>query len=143
MTIRIFIKILSLPIVCLAVAGCMPSKDSCPPAEGVALQILGSGGPIADDARASSGYVVWIDGQSRVLIDAGGGTFLRFGEAGATFEALDFVGLSHFHTDHSADFPALIKSGNFSDRDRSLSIAGPEGDAPFPGVKDFMQSMFG
>jgi ribonuclease BN (tRNA processing enzyme) len=75
------------------------------------------------------------------LQDAGGGTFLRFGEAGATFEALDFIGLSHFHTDHSADFPALIKSGNFSDRDRSLSIAGPEGDGAFPGLKGFLQSI--
>jgi ribonuclease BN (tRNA processing enzyme) len=141
MTIRIFIKLLSLPIACLVMAGCTAPAVSCPPAEGAALQILGSGGPIADDARASSGYIVWIDGASRVLVDAGGGTFLRFGEAGATFEALDFIGLSHFHTDHSADFPALIKSGNFSDRQRSLSIAGPEGDAVFPGLTDFLQSM--
>ena len=143
MTIRIFIKILSLPVLCVAMAGCTPPAVSCPPAEGVALQVLGSGGPIADDARASSGYIVWIDGESRILIDAGGGTFLRFGEAGATFEALDFIGLSHFHTDHSADFPALIKSGNFSGRERSLSIAGPDGDGAFPGLKDFLQSMLG
>ncbi len=26
----------------------------------LALQILGSGGPIADDSRASSGYLLWI-----------------------------------------------------------------------------------
>jgi ribonuclease BN (tRNA processing enzyme) len=143
MTIRIFIKIVSLPIAWLALVACTQAATTCPPAEGVALQILGSGGPIADDSRASSGYIVWIDGKSRVLIDAGGGTFLRFGEAGATFEALDFIGLSHFHTDHSADFPALIKSGNFSDRDRSLSIAGPQGDGAFPGLKDFLQSMLG
>ena len=143
MTIRIFIKIVSLPIAWLALVACTQAATTCPPAEGVALQILGSGGPIADDSRASSGYIVWIDGKSRVLIDAGGGTFLRFGEAGATFEALDFIGLSHFHTDHSADFPALIKSGNFSDRDRSLSIAGPEGDGAFPGLKGFLQSMLG
>ena len=143
MTIRIFTIILSLPIACLALAGCTPPMESCPPPEGTALQILGSGGPIADDGRASTGYVVWIDGRSRVLIDAGGGTFLRFGEAGATFEDLDFLGLSHFHTDHSADFPALVKSGNFSDRDRPLSIAGPEGDGPFPGLKDFLQAMLG
>jgi len=143
MTIRTFTKILSLPIASLALLACTPATATCPPAEGLALQILGSGGPIADDARASSGYLVWIDGQSRVLIDAGGGTFLRFGEAGATFKALDFIGLSHFHTDHSADFPALIKSGNFSGRDRSLSIAGPAGDGRFPGLKDFLQSMLG
>ena len=109
----------------------------------IVLQVLGSGGPIADDGRASTGYLVWVDGESRVLIDAGGGTFLRFGEAGASFEALDFVGLSHLHTDHSADFPALIKSGNFSPRDRALPVAGPGGDGAFPRLEDFLRAMFG
>lgn len=104
------------------------------------LQILGSGGPIADDGRASSGYLLWINGESRVLIDAGGGTFLRFGEAGASFDELDFVGLSHLHTDHSADFPALLKSGSFSDRDRPLPIAGPNGDGVFPGLNDYLRA---
>jgi ribonuclease BN (tRNA processing enzyme) len=107
----------------------------------VALQVLGSGGPIADDGRASSGYIVWVDGQSRVLIDAGGGTFLRFGEAGADFAELDFVGLSHFHTDHSADFPALLKSGNFSPRERPLPLAGPGAGGPFPGLVSYMTSL--
>jgi len=109
--------------------------------EGVTLQILGSGGPIADDGRASSGYLVWAGGESRVLIDAGGGTFLRFGEAGASFAELDFVGLSHLHTDHSADFPALLKSGNFSDRDRPLPVAGPDGDGVFPGLNGYLRTM--
>ena len=110
--------------------------------EGVRLQVLGSGGPIADDGRASTGYLLWIDGKSRVLIDAGGGTFLRFGEAGAKFEDLDFVGLSHLHTDHSADFPALVKSGNFSSRKRALPMAGPGGDGEFPGLKRYLKAMF-
>ncbi|MCP4300323.1 MAG: MBL fold metallo-hydrolase [Gammaproteobacteria bacterium] len=96
------------------------------------LHVLGSGGPIADDGRASSAYLIWVDGVSRVLIDTGGGAFLRFGEAGAAFIDLDFVGLSHFHTDHSADFPALLKSGSFSGRKRALHIAGPDADGPFP-----------
>jgi ribonuclease BN (tRNA processing enzyme) len=122
-------------------AACVRHEGACSPHDGVILQILGSGGPIADDGRASSGYLVWIDGESRVLIDAGGGTFLRFGEAGASFAALDFVGLSHLHTDHSAAFPALLKSGNFSDRDRPLPIAGPDGDGVFPGLKDYLRAM--
>jgi ribonuclease BN (tRNA processing enzyme) len=75
------------------------------------------------------------------MIDAGGGSFLRFGEAGARFEDLDFIGLSHLHTDHSAGLPALLKSGNFSDRDRPLPIAGPDGDGVFPGVDDFLTSV--
>jgi len=33
--------------------------------------------------RASSSYLVWQDGQARVLVDAGGGSALRFGESGA------------------------------------------------------------
>jgi ribonuclease BN (tRNA processing enzyme) len=116
---------------------------TCAPDAGVSLQVLGSGGPIADDGRASTGYLIWIDGKSRVLIDAGGGTFLRFGEAGAKFEDLDFVGLSHLHTDHSADFPALVKSGNFSPRTQPLPMAGPAGDGAFPGLEHFLEAMFG
>ncbi|MEO1204683.1 MAG: MBL fold metallo-hydrolase, partial [Pseudomonadota bacterium] len=57
------------------------SADSCPPADGVAVQVLGSGGPIADDDRASSGYLVWVDGKARAMIDAGNGSLLRFAEA--------------------------------------------------------------
>ena len=67
------------------------SAEQCPPPQGVALQVLGSGGPIADDARASSAYLVWVDGKSRVLIDAGGGAFLRFGEAQANFSDLECI----------------------------------------------------
>jgi ribonuclease BN (tRNA processing enzyme) len=122
-------------------SACAQPVAQCPPQAGVALQILGSGGPIADDGRASSGYVVWVDGRSRVLVDAGGGTFLRFGEAGANFAELDFVGLSHFHTDHSADFPALLKSGYFSRRERPLAVAGPDAGGPFPGLGAYLDSL--
>ena len=125
----------------MLLAACGSIEAKCPPAAGIALQILGSGGPIADDARASSGYLLWVDGTARVLIDAGGGTFLRFAEAGAHFEELDWVGLSHVHADHSADFPALLKSGNFSGRQRPLPIAGPAGDGPFPGLESWLRRM--
>lgn len=125
----------------LITAACARSEAECPSGDGIVLQVLGSGGPIADDGRASSGYIVWIDGTSRVLIDAGGGTFLRFGEAGARFSDLDFAGLSHFHTDHSADFPALLKSGNFSGRKRPLHVAGPDEDGRFPGLEAWLERM--
>jgi len=116
--------------------------NQCPPANGVAVQVLGSGGPIADDGRASAAYLVWVDGKSRVLIDAGGGAFLRFAEAKADFRDLDFVGLSHFHADHSADFPALLKNGSFSGRSEPLIVAGPDGSDHFPGLDQFLSSLF-
>ena len=140
---RVINFVLRAGVLLAAMAAGNALATTCADGEGVTLQVLGSGGPIADDGRASTGYLLWIDGKARVLIDAGGGTFLRFGEAGAKFEDLDFVGLSHLHTDHSADFPALIKSGNFSPRTRALPIAGPSGDGPFPGLKHFLKAMFG
>ncbi len=114
---------------------------SCPATGTLAVQVLGSGGPIADDDRASTAYLVWINGASRILIDTGGGAFLRFGEAGARFDELEFIGLSHFHTDHSADLPALLKSGFFSRRSHPLTIAGPGGGGGFPGLGGFLQAM--
>lgn len=136
----LIVLITSLPVCDAATAFAEP-ENACPPDVGVALQVLGSGGPVADDGRASSAYLVWLDGRARVLIDAGGGSFLRFGEAGARFADLDFVGLSHFHTDHSADFPALLKSGYFSGRTRSLAVAGPDGNDRFPGLGAWLDAM--
>ena len=34
----------------------------CPGRDDLAVQVLGSGGPIADDGRASAAYLVWIGG---------------------------------------------------------------------------------
>ncbi|NOJ16758.1 MBL fold metallo-hydrolase [Vibrio jasicida] len=106
------------------------------------LQLLGSGGPISDDLRASSGELVWWKGKSRVMIDAGGGVYLRFGQAGGKLEDLDFLGLSHFHTDHVADVPALLKGGYFFDRQDPLDIAGPEAGSAFPSLTGYMKALF-
>ena len=128
-------------VLLLLLAALAHADEHCPADTDVSLQILGSGGPIADDGRASTGYLVWIDGAARIMIDAGAGTFLRYGEAGARFEDLDFVGLSHFHTDHSADFPALLKSGNFSRREQPIVVAGPDGGGLFPGLIVWLNSL--
>jgi ribonuclease BN (tRNA processing enzyme) len=144
-------KVNSLPglvwLTVLAIlAGCLLLVQTaraavCLPGQGLTLQVLGSGGPVADDGRASSAYLVWSDGKARVLVDAGGGSFLRFAQAQARFEDLDLIAISHFHTDHSSGLPALLKSGYFSSRERSLLLSGPEGDDPFPGLEAFIASM--
>ncbi len=112
------------------------------PGSRLAVQVLGSGGPIADDDRASSGYLLWLDGRSRLLVDAGGGVFLRFGEAGASMEDLDWIAITHLHTDHVADLPALLKGGFFSDRRRPLPVSGPTGSGLFPAMDAFMRGLF-
>ena len=125
--------LLTLASLC-AVARC-PGTD-------LAVQVLGSGGPIADDARASSGYLVWLNGRSRLLVDAGGGSFLRFGEAGGSMEELDRIAVTHLHTDHVADLPALLKGGYFSTRRRPLPLLGPTGSRLFPAMDAFVTGLF-
>lgn len=110
---------------------------------GVAVQVLGSGGPELQDKRASSSYLIWQDGQARVLVDAGGGSGLRFGESGATMSQLDVILFTHFHVDHSGDFPVLIKSSWFEDRKRPLAVYGPEGNDFMPSTTEFVADFFG
>ncbi len=106
------------------------------------LQVLGSGGPIADDNRASSGYLLWIDNKARLLVDTGGGVMLRFAQSGADFEDLDAIVLTHLHADHSADLPALLKSSYFSDRTEPLKIYGPTGRNQWPSTTEFITGLF-
>lgn len=121
-----------------------PEGEPCAPQRGVALQILGSGGPVPDDARASAGYLVWVDGQARVLVDAGGGTFDRFGQSGAELGTLDAIALSHFHTDHSAELPTFVKGMFFMPRrEEPIVLSGPAGEGFFPGLEEFAEGMFG
>ena len=111
--------------------------------KGIALQVLGSGGPELQDKRASSSYLIWEDGQARVLVDAGGGSALRFGESGAQMSQLDVIFFSHFHVDHSGDFPVLIKSSWFEERKRPLPVYGPEGNNFMPSTVEFVYDFFG
>ena len=119
-----------------------PEAPSCG-SQGVAVQVLGSGGPEVQDRRASSSYLVWQDGRAKVLIDSGGGSALRFGESGATVTSLDVVLLSHLHVDHTADLPALVKSSFFEERDRELPLYGPGGNEAFPSTTEFIRTLFG
>jgi ribonuclease BN (tRNA processing enzyme) len=95
-----------------------------------------------EDKRASSSYLVWRDGRPRLLIDSGGGSALRFGQAGAHVAQLDAVLFTHLHIDHSADFPALIKSSYFEERKVPLPVYGPPGSESFPSTTEFVTGLF-
>jgi len=115
--------------------------DSCG-SRGIALQVLGSGGPELQDKRASSGYLIWRDGQAKVLIDCGGGSALHFGQSHAQMKDLDVVLFTHFHVDHSADFAVLVKSSFFEDRTRPLPVFGPARSSLFPCTSEFIEGLF-
>jgi ribonuclease BN (tRNA processing enzyme) len=135
--------ILPIAFVTLLVSSALPLHAQTCGQHGIAVQVLGSGGPELQDKRASSSYLVWVDGQARVIIDAGGGSALRFGESGATMSQPDLILFSHYHVDHSADFSALIKSSWFEDRKRPLPIYGPQGNNFMPSTVEFVSDFFG
>ena len=138
------LKAVALAIGCaLTVApACAEPVQLTPLDKNFTLQVLGSGGPISDDQRASSSEVIWWKGKSRILIDAGGGVYLRFGQAGAKLEEVDFIGITHFHTDHVTDLPALLKGADFFERSDPLDLAGPEAGSAFPSMSGYFDALF-
>src|SRR5580700_9652539 len=109
---------------------------------GLAVQVLGSGGPELQDKRASTSYLIWENGSARAIVDAGGGSALRFGESGAQMSQVDVVLFTHFHVDHSGDFPALVFSSWFEDRKRPLPVYGPPGNEFMPSATEFVRDLF-
>ena len=65
------------------------------------------------------------------MVDAGGGTFTRFGESGARVADLRLIAISHLHPDHVSDLPALLWLGEQSRRE-PLRIVGPSGGGRYP-----------
>lgn len=106
----------------------------------IAVQVLGSGGPMTRD-RASTSYLVWIDGRARILFDIGGGAFLRFGQSHAKLADLYLVAVSHLHPDHVSDLPALLWLSSFM-RKEPLPIVGPSGNGLVPAFPAFLERLF-
>ena len=113
------------------------------------LLVLGSGGPGAA-GRAASSYLIFIDGDARILVDAGPGSFARLGEAKASLSDTDIVLLTHLHIDHVGEIPGLFKARAVSASGPIVfNVWGPTGspgkgeDAYFPSTRQFLRLLFG
>jgi ribonuclease BN (tRNA processing enzyme) len=125
------------------------SSIAAPVAPPLQLLVLGSGGPGAT-GRAGAGYVVSVDGEPRILVDAGPGTFVRLGEAKVPLARIDIVLLTHLHIDHTGELAGLFKARAVSgDGPANIRIFGPTGhrgeggDATFPSTSRFIDLLFG
>jgi ribonuclease BN (tRNA processing enzyme) len=116
------------------------SAQSCS-ADPVAVQILGSGGPRLNPFRSSSSYLLWLNGQARILVDMGGGAHHRFGQSQAKLEDLWMVGISHLHPDHVSDLPAFLWQSHEL-RKEPLIIFGPSGNDAAPDFSTFLSRLF-
>lgn len=120
----------------------LASTQAACPATGIHLQVLGSGGPQLASGRASSSYLIWVDGKARALVDAGSGSALRFSQSGADFSDLYFIALSRLQADHTGALPALIRAAHNGDRKTPLPIFGPDGNKFMPSTVAFIRTLF-
>jgi ribonuclease BN (tRNA processing enzyme) len=109
--------------------------------DAVFVQILGSGGPRINPDRADASYLLWIDGRARLLVDAGGGAFFRFGQSEAKLGDLSMVAITHLHPDHVSDLPALLWLSQ-TIRKEPLPISGPSGNSAAPEFSEFLRRLF-
>lgn len=135
---RIYLVVFSL----LATSARMVFAE-CSAESGISLQVLGSGGPEMTDRRASSGYLIWQHNKAVILVDAGSGTALNFERAGAKLTHLKAVLFTHFHVDHSVDFPSLVKASYFTHRAEDLAVYGPAGNQLMPPASEFIAGLLG
>ena len=110
--------------------------------------MLGTAGPeLTGGDRASSSYMIWLDGEARVIVDTGPDSVQRFRRSGAAFEDIDTILYSHFHTDHSADFSSYAKGAFFTDRQKNLHVFGPSANTAAQvltlSATDFVQKSIG
>ena len=66
------------------------------------LIIVGSGTSVPLPQRASPSIALFIDDRF-LLMDIGPGTLRQLAIAGLSFEDIDYICISHFHPDHTAD----------------------------------------
>jgi len=119
------------------------SKAGAVEAPALELRVLGSGGPGAG-GRAGAGYVLLLDGQPRVLVDAGPGTFVRLGEARLDLRQLDTVLLTHLHVDHVGELPGIVKARAVSARRAiDFKVFGPDAGPGFPSTRQLIDRLFG
>jgi ribonuclease BN (tRNA processing enzyme) len=103
--------------------------------EGKAMEvtILGSGTLLPNDAHRSPGHLLeWSSGS--VLLDCGSGVLHGMARDGRDWRGIRTVFLSHFHTDHTSDLPALMwawKHGTRSGERPGRTLVGPVGLAGF------------
>jgi ribonuclease BN (tRNA processing enzyme) len=116
----------------------------------VTVQILGSGGPALNLERASTSYLLWVGGQARMLVDMGGGAYLRFAQSQAKLSDLALVAISHLHPDHVSDLPALLWLSHQARKEplpiagpsAGKGVAGPAGNDVAPDFSTFLARLF-
>jgi ribonuclease BN (tRNA processing enzyme) len=96
------------------------------------VKLLGTGTCVPSLRRASSSYLVQA-GHINILVDVGPSIVRRLLENGFATRDIDFIVLTHFHVDHTADLSTFLFASNYDvvARSKKLSIVGGDGVGNF------------
>src|SRR5688500_14019793 len=90
----------------------------------VTVHFLGSGDAFGSDGRFQACISVRGAG-SHVLLDCGATSLVAMKRQGVDPSSVDAILVSHLHGDHFGGIPFLVLEGQFSGRQKPLSLAGP------------------
>ncbi|MES1940976.1 hypothetical protein T5B8_12071 [Salinisphaera sp. T5B8] len=114
----------------LSLVGLLPVNVFAQNAAGtdVELLLLGTkGGPaLLTPKRISQSSALIVDDEI-VMIDAGYGASLRLAEAGHSLKHLRSIFITHLHSDHVLDYPALIMNAWATGLKQPVDVYGPAG----------------
>jgi ribonuclease Z len=97
------------------------------------VMFAGTAGSVPSARRGLPAFLVR-RGAERILIDCGEGTQRQLLRSVGLSDLTDIF-ITHLHVDHWLGLPGLLQTFNLRDRDRPLSIHGPEG------IAELMRSM--
>ena len=109
----------------------------------VAVEVLGSGGPMHAQGRGGSAYLLWLHHKPALVIDMGGDTPAKLSAAGVEAGTLPLLLISHLHPDHVSGMADFLWGEINAPRKTPLTLAGPDGGGDgFPGIGDFLHRSF-
>jgi len=123
-------------LLAIAVLSCavVHAQDPAPPVPIITIQLLGTGVPLLNPAayvafgQVTAGTLITA-GTERMLFDCGQGIVTRLLQSGGPTAspnvAVNRVFISHLHSDHIADLPALYSYGWFFRQGDPLLVWGP------------------
>lgn len=101
------------------------------------LVILGAGTALPVPGKSAAGHLLRV-GETPLLFDIGPGTIARLSAAGVSYRDLEYVFLSHHHSDHTLDLVTFLQANDSTPgwtRQRPLHIIG------CPGTRQFYQKL--